>query len=81
MNIIIFIISHWWLWLILTPVLYFISSILIAIGKKYIVFDIPISDKVYLILPSLLLYYLSIMLFITGLISFTVMLIKFVISK
>lgn len=81
MNMITFVVTHWWLWLLISIGLYGFGLFLIVAGANNIDEDGNVLNlKAYIIIPGFVSTIVSYLLFILGVVSLATMLIKYIVK-
>jgi hypothetical protein len=81
MNTITFIVTHWWLWLLISIGLYGFGLYLTVIGANNIDKDgRPLDRKAYLVIPGFISIIGGYLLFVLSIVSLITALIKYVVK-
>jgi hypothetical protein len=76
-----FVVTHWWLWLLISIGLYGFGLFLIVAGANNIDEDGNVLNlKAYIIIPGFVSTIVSYLLFILGVVSLATMLIKYIVK-
>jgi hypothetical protein len=81
MNAITFVVTHWWLWLLISIGLYGSGLFLVVVGANNIDKDGNVlNSKAYTIIPGLISITASYLFFILSIVSLVTMLIKYIVK-